>query len=66
MSWLGEAFSYFRRLTLLDHEVGRLTEAVETMKAELSDHDGRLIRIETIIEIYRSPPTPRPPRLPRR
>lgn len=66
MSWLGEAFSYFRRLTLLDHEVGRLTEAVETMKDELGDHDSRLVRVETIIDLYRGAPTARPPRLPRR
>ena len=65
MSWLGEAFSYFRRLTLLDHEVGRLTQAVDSMKAELGEHDNRLVRIETILEMGGHGRPTRPPRLPR-
>lgn len=65
MSWLGEAFSYFRRLTLLDHKVGQMSSAVDSMRIELTDHDRRLIRIETIIELNTRPISPPQPRLPR-
>ncbi len=65
MSWLGEAFSYFRRLAFLDDQVGRLTDTVDKMQAQITDHDRRLVRIETIIEFARGAAAPRPPRLPR-
>lgn len=67
MSWISEGFSYFRKLTLLDSEVERLSKIVDATKSELTEHDRRLIRIETLIEFARgSPsalsPTPRLPR----
>lgn len=65
MSWISEGFSYFRKLTLLDSEVERLSKVVDSLKSELTEHDRRLIRIETLIEIARSPTSPTP-RLPRR
>lgn len=64
MSWLGEAFSYFKKLALLDSEVERLSRAMETMKDELREHDNRLVRVETVIELSRNV-RPAPPRLPR-
>jgi hypothetical protein len=62
VSWLGDAFSYFRRLTLLDNEVARLVRVTDAMNAQITDHDRRLIRIETLIEFGRPSGSPRLPR----
>ena len=65
MSWLSDAFTYFRRVTLLDHEVERLTGMFDLMKTVQEEHDTRLVRIETILEMGGYGRPVRPPRLPR-
>lgn len=67
MSWVSEAFSYFRRLALLDDEVKRTSVAVEALKKEVGDHGTRLVRIETLIDMtLQRRGVGSPPRLPRR
>ncbi|HEX8624342.1 MAG TPA: hypothetical protein VF782_04605 [Allosphingosinicella sp.] len=54
MSWIGGTFAGLRRLIQLDADVARLDRSVERIETDVRDHDRRLVRIETLIEISRS------------
>lgn len=51
MSWISDTFAGIKRLMLLDAEVARLQRAADRADATGLDHEKRLTRIETLIEI---------------
>lgn len=53
MSWISDTFAGMRRIIQLDSDVERLRAAVEKTDAAVTDHEKRLIRIETMIELSR-------------
>ena len=56
MSWIGDTFAGMKRIIQLDSDVERLRKAVEKVDGTVVDHEKRLIRIETMIEMARSAP----------
>lgn len=54
MSWVGDTFAGLKRLIQLDADVARLDRSVEKIETEVRDHDRRLVRIETLVEVSRS------------
>jgi hypothetical protein len=61
LSWISDTFAGMKRIIQLDSDVERLRQAVEKIDTAVTDHEKRLIRIETLIELSRAAP-----RLPRR
>ena len=51
MSTLKDAISALKEVLLLTEKVNNAGNLLSTMAEELRDHDRRLIRIETMIEI---------------
>ena len=51
MSWISDTFAGIKRLMLLDAEVARLQRAADKADATGLDHEKRLTRIETLIEV---------------
>ena len=51
MSWISDTFAGIKRLMLLDAEVVRLQRAADKADAIGFDHEKRLTRIETLIEV---------------
>jgi len=43
-----------RKLILLEEKIDRLVDGVDRMRGDVDDHEKRLIRIETTIEIARA------------
>lgn len=56
MSWIGDTFAGMKRIIQLDSDVERLRQAVEKVDDTVVDHEKRLIRIETMIEMARNAP----------
>jgi hypothetical protein len=56
MSWIGDTFAGMKRIIQLDSDVERLRHAVEKLDGTVVDHEKRLIRIETMIEMARNAP----------
>ena len=56
MSWIGDTFAGMKRIIQLDSDVERLRQAVEKVDGTVVDHEKRLIRIETMIEMARNAP----------
>lgn len=54
MSWISDTFAGMRRIIQLDGDVARLRAAVEKTDTVVLDHEKRLIRIETLIELSRT------------
>jgi hypothetical protein len=54
VSWLGDTFAGIKRLVQLDADVGRLDRRVEKIDTQVMDHEKRLTRIETLVEVGRS------------
>ena len=54
MSWIGESFAGLKRLIQLDTDVARLDRSIEKIEIDVRDHDRRLVRIETLVEVSRS------------
>jgi hypothetical protein len=61
VSLLSDALSATKKIFLVSEELDRLSEDVRELSRAVADHEGRLIRIETMIEM-----TQRNPRLPRK
>lgn len=51
MSWISDTFAGVRRIIQLDGDVRRLQQAVEKIDALTRDHEKRLTRVETLIEV---------------
>lgn len=51
MSWIGNTVAGIKRVIQLDADVARLQRDVETVKAAVMEHEKRLIRIETLVDI---------------
>lgn len=61
MSLLTDALAATKKIVLVGEELDRLSEDVKELSRAVAEHEGRLIRIETMIEM-----TGRTPRLPLR
>ncbi len=51
MSVVDRILSGLRDLIVMREELARIGESVRTLAAEARDHERRLIRIETLIEV---------------
>jgi hypothetical protein len=51
MSWISDVSKHMKRIVLMDDKVARLADNIDDMRAILTDHEKRLIRIETMIEM---------------
>lgn len=51
MSWISDTFAGVRRIMLLDADIARLQRAADKADAIGIDHEKRLTRIETLIEV---------------
>jgi hypothetical protein len=59
MSLLADTLATVRRIVLLDADVQQLKTRADAADDRLADHRDRLVRIETIIEMARTPRLPR-------
>ncbi len=65
MSAVDSLIKSIRRVILMESKLELLADGLKDASRRLIDHEGRLIRIETIIELARhQPPGDRPPQLP--
>ena len=51
MSLLADAFATTKKILLVSEELNRLSEDTKLLSRTVTDHEHRLIRIETTIEI---------------
>lgn len=51
MSAVGDAIASIKQVLLLTDKVDRVAKELESAALELRDHDRRLVRIETMIEV---------------
>jgi len=51
MTLLSDAFATTKKILLVSEELNRLSEETKALSRTAADHEGRLIRIETIIDI---------------
>jgi hypothetical protein len=51
MSTAGDLFSVVKRIILVNEEMSRLTAEVHRLSQMVDEHDRRLIRIETLLEV---------------
>jgi hypothetical protein len=56
MSTLKDVMSAMKEVLLLTDKVDRAGTVLSDMSSELRDHDRRLIRLETMVEIAKSQP----------
>jgi hypothetical protein len=54
VSWISNTFAGVKRLMQLDADVTRLQKAADKADAINFDHEKRLTRIETLIEVGRT------------
>ncbi len=60
MSWIGETVAGIKRIIQLDTDVTRLQRDVENVKAAVMEHEKRLVRIETLVDVAWAAPQLRP------
>ena len=53
MSLLADAFATTKKILLVSEELSRLSEDMKALSLTVTDHEHRLIRIETTIELTR-------------
>ena len=51
MSWLSDVSQHMKRIILLDDKVERLADDFDELRKVVTEHEKRLIRIETMIEM---------------
>jgi hypothetical protein len=51
MSTLSEMIAATKKILLVTDDIDRLTEDIKSLSIQVTDHEHRLIRIETIIEM---------------
>ncbi len=56
MSTLKDVVSALKEVLLLTDKVDRAGKMLSEMASELRDHDRRLIRLETMVEVAKSQP----------
>lgn len=56
MSLLSDAFATTKKIILVSEELDRLSEDTKALAHAVTDHEHRLIRIETTIEIAQRGP----------
>ena len=56
MSTLKDAMSAMKEVLLLTDKVDRAGAALSEISSELREHDRRLVRLETIVEIAKNQP----------
>lgn len=59
MSVWAELTDSVRKLLLMQHQLDRLNADAADMDRRIEDHEGRLIRLETIIDLARNRQIPR-------
>ena len=65
MSLFDRGYAAFKRIVLLDEKIERVREDVRDLKVASRDHEGRLVRLETIIQLgLTMPAQPTQPQLP--
>ena len=64
MSTLKDVMSAMKEVLLLTDKVDRAGTALSEISTELREHDRRLIRLETFVEIARSQPPHSSPEVP--
>jgi len=57
MSTAGDAFNLIKRILLINEDMARLSASVDRLNTTVSQHEIRLIRLETLAEM-----SPRPRR----
>jgi hypothetical protein len=55
MSVVQEVFTIAKKILLVSEQIDRLAEDVKSLSSSVSDHEIRLVRIETTLEIARRP-----------
>jgi hypothetical protein len=60
VSWIGDTVAGIKRIIQLDGDVARLQRDVREAEIMVADHERRLVRIETLIEVNWSAPRLRP------
>lgn len=56
MSLLSDALATTRKILLVSEELHRLSDDVKELSRAVADHEGRLIRMETIVEMAQRNP----------
>ena len=51
MGWIENLSSHLKKLMLIEHEMDKMSNDMDVLKSAMTDHEKRLIRIETIIEM---------------
>lgn len=51
MSLLSDAFAMTKKILLVSEELNRLSDDCKALSRAVSDHERRLIRVETMIEL---------------
>ncbi len=60
MSWISDTVAGIKRIIQLETDVARFQRDVENAETIVMDHEKRLVRIETLIDINRAAPQLRP------
>jgi hypothetical protein len=55
MTLLADALAATKKILLVSEELNRLSEDTKALAAAVTDHEHRLIRIETTLEVVRRP-----------
>ena len=64
MSTLKDVMSAMKEVLLLTDKVDRAGAALSEISSELREHDRRLIRLETMVEIAKNQPPPSNSKIP--
>lgn len=59
MSALDSLFGSIRRVILMESKIQDLADGLKEVSRRVVDHEGRLIRIETLVEMAQHRPPPR-------
>jgi hypothetical protein len=51
MSWISDLTDNLKKVILMEHKIDQLGDTVKDIQSQCVDHDRRLLRIETMIEI---------------
>jgi hypothetical protein len=59
MSAIDSLLKSIRRVILMESKINDLADGLKEMSRRIVDHEGRLIRIETLVEVARGRTLPR-------